>query len=427
MGVGVGQDREGPSAYYLCQARRMQSVNQRLYLLICAGLVAIAFAGGHYTARLSSNMERVSTDQFRRALESGDWVHRAHVISGYVADLGPENLQEALEIVEARRRWLSQDELRLFMVSWARFDPEAAFARSLTWPDHTRNKGDAAVIYGWALHDPLAAHEALTAIGDSSLKALLLDRMVAAWAHGPDRAGVTQYIGSLPDDLPRDRLTRILIREILAGGHAAVVEWAEEIPEASENDFKATAFAKAAGILAQDDHSVAADFVERNRDSPGSAGAFAAVARRWVNKDPEAALAWARALPEGSDRNRVIQTAFVQWQKKNPSAAERWLDSAQESPELDPARLVVVRRLAATSPPDALEVVRQIRDPLLKERSLITVLGQWMQIDPREASAWIAENPVPAGVRKQIQAMRKARREKPDANEGALRPAPGPG
>jgi len=396
----------------------MQSVDQNRYVLLCALLVVAAFAGGYTTARLSPGMDSVSTAQFRAALESGDWVHRAHTISGYVAQLEPENLQEAVEIVEARKRWLSQDELRLFMGAWARLDPETAFERSLTWPDHTRNKGAAAAIYGWALYDPGAAREALMTIGDTSLKALLLDRMVAAWAHGPDRDGVSLYIASLPDDLARDRLTSILIREILAEGHSAVVEWAEKIPETSENDFKATALAKAAGILAQDDHGVAAEFAERNQNSPGSANAFAAVARRWVNKDPEAAIAWARNLPEGGDRNRVVQAAFVQWQKQNPSVAERWLDGAEKSPELDAARFVVARRLAVTSPPKALEGVRRITDPQLRQTGLVSVLGQWMQSDPEAAGAWLARNPVPDSVRKQVQGKRKKRSGRPSIDEG---------
>jgi hypothetical protein len=388
--------------------------------------VVIAFASGQYTARLASKAESVTSEQFRQALESRDWVYRAQVISGYVADLGPNDLPEALAAVEDRRRWLSQDELRLFMGAWASFDPSAAFARSLTWPDHTRNKGAAAVIYGWALHDPMAAHEAVMTVGDSSLKALLLDRMVAAWAHGRDRDGVTRYIGSLPNDRSRDRLTSILIREILADGHSAVMEWAEGIPEEIDGDFKATAFEKAAGILAQDDHIIARRFVERSRDVPGVTGAFAAVARRWANKDPVAALEWARALPEGAGRDRAIQIAFVQWQKRNPAASERWLFSAEESPELDPARFVVVHRLAATSPLDALELFHEMHDPVMKEESIVTILSQWLKLDRKAARLWLAENPISDTTRKKIQAKNKSRRRKPAADGGSLEVDLGP-
>ena len=142
------------------------------------------------------------------------------------------------------------------------------------------------------------------------------------------------------------------------------------------------------------------------------------MARRWANKDPEAAIAWARNLPEDSDRNRVVRTAFVQWQKQNPSLAERWLDDAEKSPELEAARFVVARRLAATSPPDALEGVRRITDPQLKQTGLITVLGQWIQMDPEAAGAWIARNPLPDNVRKQVQGKRKARSGRPTSEAG---------
>lgn len=402
----------------------MQSVTRQRTLLLSIGLVAVAFASGQYTGRLASRAESVSTEQFAQALESRDWVYRAHTISGYVDGLEPENLPAALAAVEARRRWLSQDELRLFMGAWASFDPEAAFARSLTWPDHTRNKGAAAAIYGWALRDPQAAHRAAMTVNDSNLKALLLDRLVAAWAHGEDREGATLYIAGLPNEPSRSRLTSILVREILADGHGAVMAWAEAIPEEDETAFRSTAFRKAAGILAQDDHAAAVEFVERNRDAPGVEGAFAAVARRWVSSDPEAALGWTRRLPAGAGRDRAVQIGFAHWQKKNPTAAERWLLAAQESPELDPARFIVVRELAATAPLEALGLAQAIHDPATKERGLIAVLTQWLQIDPAAASSWLAENSISDAARKAVQSRRKPGRRR--AGDGEVSPGTEP-
>ena len=402
-------------------------MNRQQALLLSLGIVAIAFAAGQYSARLTFRAERVSAEQFAEALESRDWVYRAHTISSYVRDLGPENLPAALAAVEARRRWLSQDELRLFMGAWASFDPEAAFARSLTWPDHTRNKGAAAAIYGWALHNPKAAHRAAMTTNDSNLKALLLDRLVAAWAHGEDREGATLYIAGLPNEPSRSRLTSVLVREILADGHGAVMAWAEGLPDGNETGFRSTAYERTAGILAQDDHRAAVKFVERNRDTPEIEGAFAAVARRWVSTDPEAALAWARSLPPGSGRDRAVRIGFVQWQKKNPTAAERWLLATEASPELDPARFVVVRRLAATAPLEAIGLAQTIQDPETKERGLIAVLTQWLQVEHEAATAWLAQNPTPERVRKAIQAHTQPGRRRVgnrQVSPGA-RPSPG--
>ena len=388
----------------------MQSVTPRQIGLLCVGLVVIAFASGQYTARLFSSGAHISTEEFARALESRDWVERAHVISGYVKKLGPENLPPALAAVEKRRRWLSQDELRLFMGAWARFDPRAAFARSLTWPDHTRNKGAAAVIYGWALEDPEAAHAAAQAVADSNLQALLLDRLVAAWAHGEDREGVTLYIAGLPDTPSRTRLTSILVREILADGHSAVMTWAQGIPEAGKTGFKAIALERAAGILAQDDHAVAVEFVERNRETAEIDGAFAAVTRRWASTDPEAALTWAKSWAPGAGRDRAVQVAFIQWQKKNPAVAEKWLLANEASSEFDPARLSAARQLAVTSPLQALEFAQSVSDPSVRERSLVGVLAQWFQMDDQAASSWLAENPLSESAMTALESQKKNRR-----------------
>ncbi len=382
-------------------------------ILLCVGLAAVAFAAGHYSARLSPSIAPASYRDFVRALESRDWALRAHVMSGFVVGLGPENLAPALTAIEAHRRWLSQDELRIFMGAWARFDPQAAFARSLTWPDHTRSKGAAAAIYGWAQYDPQGAREAATEVTDSSLKALLLDRIVAAWAHGEDREGVTRYIAGLPDSPSRDRLTAILIREILADGHRAVIEWAEALPSAHKTGFAPTAFRKAAGILAQDDHVIAREFAENNFDAPWAEGAPAAVARRWVHSDPAAALDWARNLPEGGARDQAISTAFVQWEKSHPAAAEHWLEQAGQSPELDSPRFALLRRRATTSPLDALALADRISDRVMKERGQVLALGQWFKSDPEAAMRWLDTNAVSNEVRAQVRPGRKARRKKP--------------
>ncbi len=368
------------------------------------GLAAVAFAGGHYVGGGFSASDRISTEEFRRALSSRDWIWRARIVSGYVDALGPENLPEALEVIEDRRRWLSQDELRLIMIAWARFDAPAAFARTLTWPDHTRNKGAAAVIYGWALNDPIAAREALLSVGDSTLRALLIDRMVAAWAHGGDWGGVTRYISDLPDDPSRQRLLGVLIREILSDGHASVMEWVEGIPAEAPEGFKATAFERAAGILGQDDHEMAIAFVERNRHHPWAAGGPAAVARRWANKDPISALDWVEQLPAGVGRDRAIEIAFRQWQKSSPIAAEEWLASAEAGRPLDPARVLVVRQLATTSPAAALEFAEEISDLKLREESVVVALIHWLRGDREAASKWLEEHPLSDSVRKKIRA-----------------------
>ena len=258
-----------------------------------------------------------------------------------------------------------------------------------------------------------AAREAALAVDDSSLKALLLVRIVAAWAHGEDREGVTRYIASLPDSPSRDRLTAILIREILADGHGAVIEWAESIPAADDGDMASTAFQKAAGILAQDDHVVASKFAEDHLAKPWGQNAPAAVARHWAQKDPAATLEWARSLPEGGARDQAIHTAFARWEKIQPAAAEQWLAQAPPSPELDGPRFALLRRRLATSPTDALALASGISDPVMRERGQVLVLGQWFRSDRQAATRWLRESDVSEQVRAQFRQGRAPRRGAP--------------
>lgn len=374
-------------------------------------LLGIGFFLGHYTAELSPKETVPPVAEFREAFQGGDWIERSLVLSAYAKNLNPDNLSPALEVIESRRRWLSQDELRIFMSAWSRFDPQGAFEKALSWPDHTRNKGAAAAIYGWALVDPEGAQRAIQTVSDSMLAALLLDRMVAAWAHGNDREGVTAYIGSLPDGPVRDRLTNVLIREILAEGDGAVADWAQNLPEQTDNDFKSTAFEKASGVLAQNDYSSAVALVEKNLDAEWAQGGLAAVARRWVAKDSKAAMEWVRNLPEVPGRNRAMQVGFVEWQKKSPVAAENWLASMDQVPAVDPAIAIVVRQLAVTSPPEAIELLETMADPSLRREALIFSLVQWRSMNADEADGWISRNPLSEDVASGI-ANAESRRRK---------------
>ncbi|MCW1926452.1 hypothetical protein OKA05_28130 [Luteolibacter arcticus] len=45
------------------------------------------------------------------------------------------------------------------------------------------------------------------------------------------------------------------------------------------------------------------------------------VVERWVEADPQAAIAWADALPEHANRNQTIQTGLIVWTHRDPTAA----------------------------------------------------------------------------------------------------------
>src|SRR5262249_732349 len=80
-----------------------------------------AFGGGVGVGRLGatravSPCEEVATlASFEQGLVDPDWITRTWRMSGWLQGLGPGNLDETLALVERERRFLGEDELRLFM------------------------------------------------------------------------------------------------------------------------------------------------------------------------------------------------------------------------------------------------------------------------------------------------------------------------
>ena len=369
------------------------------YGLLLLAALAAGIGLGRYA--FPARPDEASIVALRQALRGQDWPRRARVLSRYLENLDAEKLPEALEVIESRRRWLSQDELRLVMIAWARFDPAGAFARTLSWPDHAKKKGAAAAIYAWALRDPKAAYDALMGQTDIALQELLKERWMAAWSHGADKAGASRYIAALPPGARRDRFTTVLARDFMALGPDALMSWVEGLPADARGRFKANAFEKAAGVLAQDAPEVAAAWVEGDFGLPWANLGAAAVARRWAERDPTAALAWLEGLPAGARRDRAVNVGFRQWHQRSPIAAEAWLKAEDGVAALDPARELVVRRKAATSPSAAIALASSIRQAASRERAIVGAVRIWLQSDPAAAQAWLDASPLSAAAKQQ--------------------------
>jgi hypothetical protein len=363
------------------------------------GAVVAAFLLGRFMSTNQVGGHDLDAQAFDRALSDPDWIARGHTISAYLEDLDAAELPAALDVVAGRRRFMTQDELRLFMIAWARIDAPGAFAGALQWPDYTRNKGAASALYAWALVDPTAAREAMEGQEDAELRQLLLDRLVAAWAHGSDKAGATEFVARLAHAQKRDRYTSVLAREVYAEGPDALIAWAEDLVKGPHSKYGAVAFRMAAGVLAQDDPERAAGWVEANIRRAWAFDAPSIVGRHWAQVDPVAALTWLRGLPRSRARERALAMTFRHWLRDSPIAAETWLSTAEPDVALDPARALLIRRLAAISPADARDALDLIADPKAREEGVVQIAWNWRRSDPAAADAWIKELDLSDGAR----------------------------
>jgi hypothetical protein len=371
-----------------------------------AALFAAALAAGvglgRLTAPRSEGEDLTTLDSLRRALEDRDWLNRTYRFTAFLQRLGPQELPGALEVLERRRQWLSQDELRDFMLAWTRFDAPAAFERGLSWPGRSQRTAAGAAIYAWAFRDPEAALRALDAVEPAELKDFLRTRLVAGWVRGEHRDTANRYIASLPEGAQRDSFAGMLARELNEEGAEAVMRWAEGVPEVVPS-YKQTVFRKACAALAATDPQAAVRWAAAHAGRDYAAGSTAIIAGRWANTDPQAALEWLLALPGGAEREGAIADAFGQWLRLERREAELWLRSATPAAELDPAVRVAVRRTNQEgSPAGAVEWAKRIEDAKLREEVIVAVARAWLRREPGAAGSWLARSDLPDAVRAAI-------------------------
>jgi len=355
------------------------------------GTLVVAAAASHQLTMARIGSGQPDAADLRAALSSRDWLERGAVVSAHMARLDAGGLAATLDVVEDRGRWMTQDELRLFMVAWARTDAAQAFGEALEWPESSRSRGASSALYAWALQDPHAAQRAMKELKDPSLRPVLMDRLVAAWVRGVDKRGAAEFVAGLKSEKNQKRYAYVLALELYAGGSDALISWVDELLSGSRSGFGRLVFAEALDLLAQDDPMRAAQWTEQHLGSPHGDDGVSMVGRLWVDSEPEASLGWLRELAPGPTRDRAVALTFRRWLRSAPIAAENWLASQPVDRSVDSARALLIRKLAPTSPDSAVEVMERISDPLFKEESAVQIAWAWRQIDEAAANAWVEQ------------------------------------
>ncbi len=295
---------------------------------IAIGVALVSLAAGFGLGRWTApqrDWELSNLASLRWALEDPDWLTRSYRMSAYLEGLGPENLPEALELLEANLPWLTTDEIRLFMLAWSRFDPAGALERALAWPHPFSRNGAGAALYAWAFRDPQAALSAFQSLEGSLPRDFLEGRLIAGWAHSPRKESASDYIASLPEGTRRLSYLAMLAWELSKQGPDAVVRWAEAVPD-SDLQFKTAVFFKAASTLAGIDPPTTAEWLRHHWERPYAEGAARVVARSWAAGDPPAAMAWLATVPDDGSREALLIETGRAWLHRDPAAARAWVE-----------------------------------------------------------------------------------------------------
>ncbi len=377
--------------------------------------LAAAFVLARLTAPGRELADLRSVDSFRAALEERDTVDRAYRLSIFLQEFGPDDVPAALEILEARPIGVSQEEVRLLMLAWSRFDAPGAFSWASDWPTPWRETLMSEAMYAWGFRDGRAAFRALEGVEDSELRARMRPAIVEGWLRSDDREGAGDFIAVMSEPRRRGRLTFVLAAETMRDGVEAVIRWAEAVPEDAANDFKQGAFYHASSVVARKDPRRAAEWFELHRTQPYSEGSVTGIALQWARfHDPPGLFDWLRSLPaEGEregERGDAIAEGFRIWLERVPGEAEAWLRSALPDPELDPAVAELVVYLSRSSPGSAVEWAGRIQDEKLRRGRTIRAARAWRRAEPEAVTSWLAESDLSEEVRQQIVKPKSAAR-----------------
>jgi RNA polymerase sigma factor (sigma-70 family) len=189
-----------------------------------------------------------------------------------------------------------------------------------------------------------ALYKAIADIKDTFRRRAFHAALVAEWAQLDPAGGLRFYLGKGPDRTQRrqffeewlardptpavqglmaggagwEDVARECLPEIARRAPALVADVASHLPKA-ENYFD-SAVRDAFSVLAEGGIGSALKTAE-SVTGPNRDQALAGVAQVWGKSDLNGVIAWAKALPEGTDRNEIIRLALVGKASLDPAAA----------------------------------------------------------------------------------------------------------
>lgn len=109
--------------------------------------------------------------------------------------------------------------------------------------------------------------------------------------------------------------------------------------------------------------------------------------RRWAEKEPASAAAWA-AQVTGRFRGEALEQVAIAWADLDLRAACQWVGSLPEDSGKEPAVLGVANEAARIDPQTALELAGSLPPSQARDNALVHAISQWTAIDASGAAAW---------------------------------------
>jgi hypothetical protein len=366
------------------------------------------------TAQAGAPGAPLTRESLLAMIEEPDEFVRARKLGELLPTLGPESVpvvKEALD--DAGVLELSAIEFELLLHYWAKHAPADAALYALGSSPRAYR---VAAIYGAVTpYVKLNPQEALPMVrvfaidpGDSGAAAQ--NAIVRGW-YESGQPGLEQYIHDLGAGFERQRaLSAYGNAMIRAKGSAALVQWAEAVPE-DDAGYKLDVFRRTALVLVPHDLEAAKRFCDAHCEGKHGANMRIRIADRWSRDDPRAALEWLAGAPEAQDTTLATRISFANWGAVDRPAALAWMKQQIEQhagnehpPEwLEGALPIYARLLGRDEPAEGLVVAERLKDPQDRRVLMVELAHYWYhEKDKAAAEAWLKKSSLPEDLRAQV-------------------------
>jgi hypothetical protein len=333
------------------------------------------------------------------ALSEPDSFKRIHKLTLLLPILGDEAVPAIRDALEDPSVDIGAAEIDLLTRAWAMHDPRAAMDyASLKPPIGLRLAALIPAAEEWARRDPQAALKGvatLMLIPTMNTKALQVG-LVRGWFDS-DQPGLAEYLKGLPMGFERQRMLGVFARRMIQRqGVEPLMRWVEALPEEPE-DLRREAFRAAATELARHDPAAGVAFCEAHCGGPFGSKIMLAVGTRYAAHDGPAALQWLSTQPAGRARDSAVIEAYRRWIQRDADAAYAWaaaIGRENAEPWFGPVAEMYAMRISWNEPAEAMEWVALVGDEERREQAYITIARRWREKDEKASDAWVDQSPL---------------------------------
>jgi hypothetical protein len=279
----------------------------------------------------------------------------------------------------------------------ARTDPKRALELALAESNLlVRDELRAAALRGWAAVAPDAAGEWALAQPTLGERMRCFDAVLAGAVENPAEAVRIALKACESDPEPARNYGHTLVNALIerAGDFKTAVEFAQKVTAVEGQSYLIDS---AYFQWAQNEPERAFTEVAALADPEIQDAAMKGLIQGFANSDASVLADYAKALPEGEDRSRILAVALPEWMGKDPQAALDWINQADPHPDFDfgLGTLATSPAMAQSHPLIALELTDGMCDSVQRGMAKGNVFLQWARHDfgAAERYAQSVQNP----------------------------------